>query len=155
MSEQPTSTPDPIAKARQDYETAERKLAAASEELVSSAAFAEGLGLFTSNAVALSKVVSTTMDQVVRVSRFAGRKDITTLGKQLARTEDKLEHVLQLVERLEDELAATRAELAQARGTGSGQRNTGTGQPGTDEQNTVEPKAPAKKTATRRQSGAQ
>lgn len=115
MTEQSANTPDPVAQARRNYEEAEKKLSAAAEELVSSAAFAEGLGMMVGNLVAVSKVVSTSMDQVVRISRFAGRRDVTDLGRQLARTEDKLEQVLQLVERLEDELAATRAELASTR----------------------------------------
>jgi hypothetical protein len=36
--------------------------------------------------------------------RLAGRRDITRLGRQLGRTEDKLELVLQEVERLRDQV---------------------------------------------------
>ena len=55
------------------------------------------------------------LDQMVRMTRLAGRTDISRLGTQLARTEDKLEHVLQVVEQLESELQATRAERDEAR----------------------------------------
>jgi hypothetical protein len=42
---------------------------------------------------------------VVRNLRIAGRADVTRLARQLHRTEDKLERVLQEIERLRDELA--------------------------------------------------
>ena len=44
-------------------------------------------------------------DLVWRNLRLAGRADIIRLARQLHRTEDKLERVLQEVEELRDELA--------------------------------------------------
>ena len=53
-------------------------------------------------------------DLVVRNLRLAGRQDVTSLARQLARTEDKLEQVLQEVERLQEQLAdAERSEWVQ------------------------------------------
>jgi hypothetical protein len=51
------------------------------------------------------------MDLALRNLRLAGRRDIVRLSRQLARTEDKLERVLQEVE-------ALRAEVAGGRGSG-------------------------------------
>jgi HEPN domain-containing protein len=47
-------------------------------------------------------------DLVLRNLRLAGRADITRLARQLYRTEDKLERVLQEVEQLRDEVARDR-----------------------------------------------
>ena len=47
---------------------------------------------------------------VLRNLRLAGRADIMRLSRQLHRTEDKLERVLQEVESLRDELARERDE---------------------------------------------
>ncbi|WP_040159241.1 hypothetical protein [Mobilicoccus massiliensis] len=101
-------------KLREAYDKTEKQVSRASEELVASQGFAEVLATLTSNAVALSRVVSIGLDQAVRATRFAGQRDIQRLGRQLNRTEDKLEQVLQVVENLEDELAATRAERDEA-----------------------------------------
>ncbi|MDO5627458.1 MAG: hypothetical protein Q4G43_03960 [Mobilicoccus sp.] len=111
MSEQQT----PSQQMRTAYEKSEKQLSRAAEELVSSQGFAESLAMLTSNAVALTRVVNIGLDQMVRATRFAGQRDIVRLGRQLNRTEDKLEQVLQIVEQLEDELAATRAERDEAR----------------------------------------
>lgn len=93
-------------RARKQYEQSEKQASTTMEELVSSQGFSEGLALFTSNAVAISRVVTTGLDQLVRVSRLAGRRDIARLGRQIARTEDKLEQVLQAVEQLEAQVGA-------------------------------------------------
>ena len=45
-------------------------------------------------------------------ARLAGRRDVSELGRQLARNEDKLEAVLALVEELQDDLKTARAENA-------------------------------------------
>ena len=45
-------------------------------------------------------------DLVWRAFRVASRADVTRLARQLHRTEDKLERVLQEVEQLRDELDA-------------------------------------------------
>ena len=62
--------------------------------------FGELLAKVTENALFLVKLGSDAADLVVRNLRLAGRRDITGLARQLARTEDKLELVLQEVERL-------------------------------------------------------
>jgi hypothetical protein len=51
------------------------------------------------------RTVNNGVDQAVRTTRLAARQDITGLARQLARTEDKLERLLQAVEQLEDRLA--------------------------------------------------
>jgi septal ring factor EnvC (AmiA/AmiB activator) len=50
------------------------------------------------------------MDIVVRNLRIAGKRDVVGLARQLARTEDKLERVLQEVEELRDELTRAKPE---------------------------------------------
>lgn len=102
-----TQQPGP-ERMRRQYESAEKRASTAMEEIVGSHGFGESLALFTSNAVALSRVATIGLDQMLRMTRIAGRSDIARLGRQLARTEDKLEQVLQAVEQLEAELATTR-----------------------------------------------
>ena len=106
-------------KLRQAYDKSESRMSRSADELVASQGFAEALALLTSNAVAMSRIVSIGMDQVVRATRFAGQRDLARLGRQLNRTEDKLEQVLQIVEDLEAELARTRAERDEAREAGA------------------------------------
>ena len=90
--------------ARSAYEQAEADAAKAMERLVGSQGFSALLGQLAENAAALTKVGSDTMDLVLRNARVAGRRDIVRLSGQLARTEDKLERVLQEIEELRDEL---------------------------------------------------
>jgi hypothetical protein len=104
------SAPGPEAQVTRLYEQAEAQAAAASEELVGSRGFAGLLGQFAENAAALTKLSSDTMDLVLRNLRVAGRRDVVRLARQLARTEDKLERVLQEVEQLRDELARVPTE---------------------------------------------
>ena len=80
---------------QQLYTDAESKAGEAMEGLVASNGFAELLSLLTSNAVALIKLGGDTADTVIRAARLAGRSDVARLSRQLARTEDKLELVLQ------------------------------------------------------------
>ena len=54
----------------------------------------------------MARISSDTADLVLRNLRLAGRGDITRLARQLHRTEDKLERVLQEVEALRDQLAS-------------------------------------------------
>jgi uncharacterized membrane protein YgcG len=96
--------PAPQDQVRQLYEDAEKRTAAAMEELVSREAFGELLARATENVMAVTKIGFDAMDTVVRNLRLAGRRDVARLGSQIARTEDKLELVLQEVERLRDEL---------------------------------------------------
>jgi uncharacterized membrane-anchored protein YjiN (DUF445 family) len=97
--------PDPTEDVRRLYEDAEKRTAAAMEGLVKSDAFGELLARATENLLALTRIGNDAADLVVRNLRLAGRRDVTSLGRQLARTEDKLEQVLQEVERLQEQLA--------------------------------------------------
>lgn len=93
---------------RRLYEEAESRAARAMETLVGGEGFGELLARMTENVVALTKIGFDFGDLVLRNLRIAGRQDITRLAEQLNRTEDKLELVLQEVERLRDELARRR-----------------------------------------------
>jgi hypothetical protein len=98
--------PTPADEARRLYEEAEGRTARAMEDLVARDSFGELLAKVTENALAVVKMGSDAADLVVRNLRVAGRRDITGLARQLARTEDKLELVLQEVERLRDAVEA-------------------------------------------------
>jgi hypothetical protein len=86
------------------YLAGEARATSALENLVGSNGFGELLALSASNAMALAKVANRSADRGVRLVRLAGRSDITSLARQLARTEDTLERVLELVEELSDRL---------------------------------------------------
>jgi uncharacterized membrane protein YgcG len=113
--------PSPDELARRLYDDAEKRTASAMEQLVQSNAFGELLARSTENVMGLTRIGFNTMDLVVRNLRIAGRGDVVRLSKQLARTEDKLERVLQEVEQLRDEVqkerAATRAANNRSRST--------------------------------------
>jgi len=94
------SASDPLDFAARIYRESESALAALSEQLVGRDAFAEVLAWTTENVMALTRLAFDAGDLVVRNLRLAGRADINRLGRQLARTEDKLERVLQEVEAL-------------------------------------------------------
>jgi hypothetical protein len=98
----------PSEEVRRLYEDAESRTAQAFEEVVSRGSFGELLARMTENVVALTKIGSGVFDLALRNLRLAGRQDVTRLARQLARTEDKLELVLQEVERLNDELRLAR-----------------------------------------------
>ena len=106
------STPTPEEQVRHLYEGAETRTAKATEQLVAGQGFGELLARMTENLVALSKVGSDVGDLVLRNLRIVGRGDITRLARQLNRTEDKLELVLQRIEELQDELEKERAKSA-------------------------------------------
>jgi hypothetical protein len=95
----------PDAEVRALYEKAETDAAQAFEDLVAKPSFGRLLALSTENIAALVRIGADFADLVLRNLRIAGRADITRLGRQLHRTEDKLERVLQEVEQLRDELA--------------------------------------------------
>ena len=57
------------------------------------------------NVAAIARIGSDAADLVLRNLRLAGRADVTRLARQLHRTEDKLERVLQELEELRDERA--------------------------------------------------
>jgi hypothetical protein len=92
-------------------------VAAALEELVSKRSFGQLLAWSAENAAAVTRIGSDIADLALRNLRLAGRADITRLARQLHRTEDKLERVLQEVEALRDELLRADArEVAGGRG---------------------------------------
>jgi hypothetical protein len=99
------STPEPDAQARALYEDAESRTAQAFEELVSKPSFGVLLARTAENVAAVTRIGSDLADLVLRNLRLAGRADVTRLSRQLHRSEDKLERVLQEVEELRDQLA--------------------------------------------------
>jgi hypothetical protein len=101
------------------YEQAESQTAAAMEELVGKRGFGWIIGRAAENIAALIHISSEVADLTLRNLRIAGRADIARLARQLHRTEDKLERVLQEVEALRDELARERSDALQS---GEGQR---------------------------------
>jgi hypothetical protein len=86
------------------YEQAETQSAKAFEESVSRPSFGLLLAHSAENVAAMTRMGSDLADLVWRNLRLASRADITRLARQLHRTEDKLERVLQEVEQLRDEL---------------------------------------------------
>ena len=106
--------PTPEEEARRLYEEAEARVAKAAERVVSRDAFGELLAMATENVVALTRMSFDALDLVWSNLRLAGRRDITRLARQLGRTEDKLEHVLQEVERLRDQLEREKGAPAPA-----------------------------------------
>jgi hypothetical protein len=95
-------TPTPTEQVSRLYEQSETAAAKASERLVGSRGFAGLLGQMAENTAALTKLSADAADIFIRNLRLAGRRDIVRLARQLQRTEDKLERVLQEVEALQD-----------------------------------------------------
>lgn len=93
------------------YGNAEDGAANAFEELAAKSSFGRLLALSTENVAALTRIGSDIADLTLRNLRLAGRADVTRLARQLHRTEDKLERVLQEVEQLHDELARERGQV--------------------------------------------
>jgi hypothetical protein len=110
MADQPSQE----ERVQQALEDAERRTAGAMEQVVHSNAFGELLARSTENVMGLTRIGFDTFDLVIRNLRLAGRKDVARLGTQLARTEDKLERVLQEVESLRDELKRERSRNGSA-----------------------------------------
>jgi hypothetical protein len=107
----------PEEQVRALYERAESRTATGFERLVASDAFGELLARMTENVVGVTRIGFDVADLVVRNLRIAGRTDIARLGRSLARTEEKLERVLQEVADLRKEVARLGAveEVAQPR----------------------------------------
>jgi hypothetical protein len=132
------SDPDPRSGAerlRALYEQAEAQAADAFEELVSTPSFGLLLARSAENVAAISRIGSDLADLVLRDLRVAGRADVTRLARQLHRTEDKLERLLQEVEGLRDELARERSangsdDVAEADAATKQTRETGNGADG-------------------------
>jgi hypothetical protein len=132
VTQQPGS--DPLASAYERYEQFESRLSSAMDQLVATNGFAE---LFTTSAsvmMSLTRHVNGAIDEAVRVTRLAARQDVTSLARQLARTEDKLERMLQLVEDVSHRLEALEATRADAtsrtsKGTANGTASADDGRP--------------------------
>jgi hypothetical protein len=111
--------PTPEQEARRLYEETESRVAKAAERVVSRDSFGELLAMATENVVALTRMSFDALDLVWSNLRLAGRRDITRLGRQLGRTEDKLELVLQEVERLRDQVQRESIPSAPAEADGA------------------------------------
>jgi uncharacterized membrane protein YgcG len=108
----------PQEQVRRLYKGAEKRTAEAMERVVGTNSFGEVLARLTENTLAITRIGNDALDLALRNLRLAGRQDITRLARQLARTEDKLERVLQEVEALHERLDADRADSSN-RGTRS------------------------------------
>jgi hypothetical protein len=98
--------PSPADEVQRLYNEAETQMARAMEDLVSRDSFGSLLVRMTENVMGVTQIATGAIDLVVRNLRVAGRPDVTRLARQIARTEDKLELVLQEVERLTERLEA-------------------------------------------------
>ena len=96
----------PADEVQRLYSEAETQMARAMEDLVSRDSFGSLLVRVTENVMGVTQIATGAIDLVVRNLRIAGRPDVTRLARQIARTEDKLELVLQEVERLTERLEA-------------------------------------------------
>lgn len=102
----------PMEQIRRAYEETEQRTSQTMEELVSSQGFAEILSMMVGNAMSVSRISGSVLDDLIRRTHLAGRSDLTGVGRQIGRAEDKLELVLQRIESLESEVRALREELA-------------------------------------------
>ena len=116
MADRSNGAQSPEQQVRALYEEAESNAAKAFEELVSKPSFGRLLALSAENTAALTRMAFDGIDLLWRNLRLAGRADVVRLARQLHRTEDKLERVLQEVEQLRDELAAERASRKRVNG---------------------------------------
>ena len=111
MPDRTNGAQSPEEQVRALFEEAESGTAKAFEELVSKPSFGRLLALSAENTAALTRIAFDTVDLLWRNLRLAGRADIVRLSRQLHRTDDKLERVLQEVENLRDEVARERLAL--------------------------------------------
>jgi hypothetical protein len=118
--------PSPADEVQRLYDESEAAVAKAMEQLVARDSFATLLVRMTENVMAVTQIANGAIDLVVRNTRLAGRGDIVRLARQIGRTEDKLEMVLQEVERLHDRLDALQppAQANGASGGGTGSRSS-------------------------------
>jgi hypothetical protein len=110
MADRSNGAQSPEEQVRALFEEAESGSAKAFEELVRKPSFGRLLALSAENTAALTRMTFDGIDLVWRNLRVAGRADIVRLSRQLRRNEDKLERVLQEVEKLRDEFARERSE---------------------------------------------
>jgi hypothetical protein len=105
MAEKRNGAQSATEQVRTLYEREEDQTATALEEMVAKPSFGQLLAMSAENVAALTRIGADIADLVLRNLRVAGRADITRLARQLHRTEDKLERLLQEVEELRDEVA--------------------------------------------------
>jgi hypothetical protein len=117
--------PTPAEETKRLYEEAETRTAKAFEQLVARDSFGELLARATENVVGVTKIATDIFDLILRNLRLAGRQDITRLARQLARNEDKLELLLQEVERLQDSLDETKSSNRNGGNRSTSRRRTG------------------------------
>ena len=98
--------PSPADEVQRLYNEAESAFGKAMEDLVARDSFASLLVRVTENVMGMAQIANSALDLLVRNARVAGRADIVNLARQIGRTEDKLEMVLQEVERLNRRLDA-------------------------------------------------
>jgi hypothetical protein len=98
--------PSPADEVQRLYDEAESAVAKAMEDLVSRDSFGALLVRVTENVMGVTQIANGAIDLLVRNVRLAGRADVVRLARMIARTEDKLEMVLQEVERLNARLDA-------------------------------------------------
>ena len=108
----------PEQQVRALYEDMESRTSKAFEEAVSKPSFGALLAHTAENVAALTRMGNDFADLVLRNLRVAGRADVTRLARQLHRTEDKLERVLQEVEQIRDELSRTPTGRSASSGNG-------------------------------------
>ena len=153
---EPPTPPEQVSRL---YEEAESEAAKAAERLVGSRGFASLLGQLAENTAAMTKLGNDAMDLMIRNLRIAGRRDVVRLGRQLGRTEDKLERVLQELEELRDQVgdqppagrrsaraSASRRRSSNGAGTGPARtRRTGSPPPAASEDpgQDAEPEGPS------------
>lgn len=102
--------PTPDQEIRRLYDEAESNVAKAAERVVGRDSFGEVLAMLTENVVALTRIGNDALDLVWSNLRIASKPDLLRLGRRLGRTEDKLELVLQEVERLRASVEARASE---------------------------------------------
>ena len=123
--------PSPAEETKRLYDEAETRTARAFEHVVSRDSFGELLARMTENTVAVTRIWTDIFDLVLRNLRVAGRQDIIRLARQLGRTDDKVEMLLQEVERLQDRLGVdgrprrTADGRHASSGNGAGERSSG------------------------------
>jgi hypothetical protein len=110
MADRSNGAQSPEEQVRALFEEAESGTAEAFEQMVGKQSFGRLLALSAENAAALTRMSFDAVDLLWRNLRLAGRADVVRLSRQLHRTEDKLERVLQEVESLRDDLARDRDE---------------------------------------------
>jgi hypothetical protein len=119
--------PSPAEQIKSLYEESETRTAEAFEQLVKRDSFGELLARTTENVVGVTRIATDAFDLILRNLRLAGRQDIIRLARQLARTEDKLEQVLQEVEALREQVDSTPARRSRSSGGSRGSGNSSNG----------------------------